>query len=44
MEHQKTLIVLSNKDKGPGSDNFWNIIKSDTLAIGPFTEVVNIHQ
>jgi CubicO group peptidase (beta-lactamase class C family) len=41
MEHQKTLIVLSNKDKGPGSDNFWNIIKSDTLAIGPYTEMVN---
>jgi CubicO group peptidase (beta-lactamase class C family) len=34
MEHQKTLIVLSNKDKGPGSNNFWNIIKSDTLKLG----------
>ncbi len=41
MEHEKTLIVLSNKDKGPGSDNFWNIIKSDTLPIGPYTEVMN---
>jgi CubicO group peptidase (beta-lactamase class C family) len=34
MKHQKTLIVLSNKDKGPGSSNFWNIIKSDTLPLG----------
>ncbi|NOX85925.1 MAG: beta-lactamase family protein [Chlorobi bacterium] len=35
MKHRKTLIVLSNKDKGPGSANFWNIIKSDTLMLGP---------
>ncbi|HDO28018.1 MAG TPA: class A beta-lactamase-related serine hydrolase, partial [Bacteroidetes bacterium] len=34
MKHQKTLIVLTNKDKGPGSANFWNIIKSDTLMLG----------
>lgn len=34
MKHQKTLIVLTNKDKGPGSSNFWNIIKSDTLPLG----------
>jgi len=34
MKHQKTLIVLSNKDKGPGSANFWNIIKADTLQLG----------
>ncbi len=35
MKHHKTLIVLSNKDRGPGSDNFWNIIRSDTLLLGP---------
>lgn len=34
MKHQKTLIVLTNKDKGPGSTHFWNIIKADTLPIG----------
>lgn len=34
MQHQKTLIVLTNKDKGPGSSNFWNIIKADTLPLG----------
>jgi len=39
MKHQKTLIVLTNKDKGPGSANFWNIIKSDTLPIGRFSPI-----
>ncbi len=34
MRHHKTLIVLTNKDKGPGSANFWNIIKADTLPLG----------
>lgn len=34
MKHQKSLVVLTNKDRGPGSDNFWNIIKSDTLMLG----------
>lgn len=35
MKHHKTLIVLTNKDRGPGSNNFWNIIKSDTLPLAP---------
>lgn len=39
MKHQRTLIVLSNKDKGPGSQNFWNIIKSDTLPLGYRSEI-----
>ncbi len=34
MKHHKTLIVLTNTDRGPGSVNFWNIIKSDTLPLG----------
>ncbi len=34
MKYQKTLIVLTNKDKGPGSSHLWNIIKSDTLPLG----------
>ena len=34
MRHHKTLIVLTNKDKGPGSVHFWDIIESDTLALG----------
>lgn len=41
MKHQKTLIVLTNKDKGPGSQNFWNIIKSDTLPLGLRSELRN---
>jgi len=39
MKHQKTLIVLTNKDKGPGSDNFWNIVKADTLPIGKLCDL-----
>lgn len=34
MKHHKTLIVLSNTDRGPGSASFWTIIKSDTLPLG----------
>lgn len=35
MKHHKTLIVLSNTDRGPGSASFWHIIKSDdTLPLG----------
>lgn len=34
MRHQRTLIVLTNKEKGSGSQNFWNIIKADTLPLG----------
>lgn len=37
MKYKKTLIVLTNKDKGPGSDNFWNIIKADTLPLGQYS-------
>ncbi len=39
MKHQKTLIVLTNKDKGPGSSNLWNIMKADTLPFGRTWEV-----
>ncbi|MCF6170209.1 MAG: beta-lactamase family protein [Bacteroidales bacterium] len=39
MKHHKTLIVLTNKDKGPGSTHFWNIIEADTLPIGPVCDL-----
>lgn len=39
MKYQKTLIVLTNKDKGPGSSHFWNIIKADTLPFGRYSNV-----
>ncbi len=34
MKHHKTLIVLTNTVRGPGSASFWHIIKSDTLPLG----------
>ena len=39
MKHQKTLVVLTNKDKGPGSSHLWKIIESDTLALGKISRV-----
>ena len=39
MRYQKTLIVLTNKDKGPGSYHLWSIIKADTLPIGRKSDV-----
>ena len=41
MKHQKTLIVLTNKDKGPGSSHLWNIIKADTLPFGRTCEITH---
>ncbi len=31
LKNQKTLIVLTNKAKGPGSEHFWNIINDDRI-------------
>lgn len=33
--NDKTIIVLTNTNKGPNSDHFWNIIKDKTNAIPP---------
>lgn len=33
MKRQKTLIVLTNKDKGPGSSVYWDIIRDSTHMI-----------
>ena len=43
MRHQRTLVVLTNKDKGPGSANFWNIIKADTLPLGYSCDINRRH-
>ena len=43
MADQQTLIVLTNKDRGPGSDNFWNIVKADTLPLGPCSPLPEIN-
>lgn len=32
-KNSKTLIVLTNKDKGPGSSIYWNIVNDTTHAI-----------
>ncbi len=39
MRHQRTLVVLSNKDRGPGSANFWNVFDRDTLRLGFSCEI-----
>lgn len=33
--NDKTLIILTNTDKGPGSDHFWKIINDKTNKIAP---------
>ena len=33
MKNSKTLIVLTNKDKGPGSSIYWNIIHDTSHAV-----------
>jgi CubicO group peptidase (beta-lactamase class C family) len=39
MRHQRTLIVLTNKDKGPGSANMWNVFDQDTLKLGYYCNI-----
>lgn len=33
MQQSKTMIVLSNKDKGPGSSHYWNIIRDTSHKV-----------
>ena len=40
MKTQKTIIVLSNKDKGPSSQIFWNILRDERDPLG-FIETLN---
>lgn len=35
MKNQRVLIILTNKDKGPGADHFWNIIQDTTITLPP---------
>lgn len=35
MKNQRTLIILTNKDKGPGADHFWEIIRDTTITLPP---------
>ena len=34
-ENDRTLIVLTNTDKGPNSDVFWKILKDNTISLAP---------
>lgn len=40
MKTEKTIIVLSNKDKGPSSQIFWNILRDERDPLG-FIEALN---
>lgn len=33
--YDRTLIVLTNTDKGPNSDIFWKLLKDNTIALAP---------
>jgi len=33
--NDRTLIVLTNTDKGPNSDIFWKLLKDNTIALAP---------
>ncbi len=35
MANQKTMIVLTNKDKGPGSEHLWDIIEDRSFNLFP---------
>jgi CubicO group peptidase (beta-lactamase class C family) len=46
MKQEKTLVVLTNKDKGPGSRMLWDIIRDDQYELGficPFKQD-SLHQ
>ena len=34
-DNDRTLIVLTNTDKGPNSDVFWKILKDNTVSLAP---------
>jgi hypothetical protein len=34
-KNDRTLIVLTNTDKGPNSDVFWKMLKDNTISLAP---------
>lgn len=42
MKQEKTIIVLTNKDKGPGSSYLWNILHDHTYDLGPVSNILSI--
>jgi CubicO group peptidase (beta-lactamase class C family) len=39
MKQEKTIIVLTNKDKGPGSQVLWDIIRDNTYDLGKASRI-----
>lgn len=39
MHQQKSIIVLSNRAKGPGSSRLWDIINADNFELGSFSTI-----
>jgi len=35
MSNEKTLIVLTNRDRGPGSEHFWKILEDNSFFLFP---------
>ena len=33
--NDRTIIVLTNTDKGPGADSFWKILEDNTISLAP---------
>lgn len=40
-KNDRVLIVLTNTDKGPNSDQFWKLIENNTVSLAPAS--INIH-
>jgi CubicO group peptidase (beta-lactamase class C family) len=41
MAQQKTLIVLTNTDRGPGADHFWSLINNEDVELSPASVNIN---
>ena len=41
MRNERALIVLTNKDKGPGASHFWEIINDKSITLPPSSVNIN---
>jgi CubicO group peptidase (beta-lactamase class C family) len=44
MGQKKTLIVLTNTDRGPGADHFWNFLNDETVELFPASTNIGFEQ
>lgn len=44
MAQQKTLIVLTNTDRGPGADHFWGLINNEEAELYPASVNINFEK